>query len=355
MSFGFTRLLDVFLGRGESAITVPALDGALRPNRKLDDAAERIAIEQPSGIASRPDGILVSSGDRVFRWGGGAWVPVHKAEAAISCLAEAGDGIAIGLENGTVGIVGGRHGGAKFEATPDARCPVAVAVIDGSLYVCHGSAVHGPAHWQRDLLERNASGSVWRIDLASGKRNRLANNLAFPAGIAAHRDAVIVSESWRHRVLRLDRSTGKVLDIVLGDLPGYPGHIASDGRGGCFLSVFAPRSQLVEFVLREPRFKQRMIAEVEPRYWVAPTYRSGGSFYEPLQGGGVKHLGILKPWAPTLSFGMVVRLDESGLPLESFQSRADGKTHGIVATVVHDGALHAVSRGDNLIAKVGAP
>jgi hypothetical protein len=31
------------LGRGEAAVTVPALDGALRPNNRLDEASRLIA------------------------------------------------------------------------------------------------------------------------------------------------------------------------------------------------------------------------------------------------------------------------------------------------------------------------
>ena len=355
MTFTLTGILDAVLGRGESAITVPALDGALRPNRKLDGAFERIAIDRPSGLIVRPDGIVASSANEIRRLqAGGAWVPVYKADTTISCLGEAGDGIAVGLENGTVEIIGGRFDGATLKPTPEARCPVAIAALEDSLYVCHGSASNSPSAWQRDLMERNASGSVWLYDLAaSGNRRRLADRLAFPAGIVANRETLIVSESWRHRVLRLQRSTGAVLDVPFGDLPGYPGQISRDGTQGYFLSVFAPRSQLVEFILREPRYKRRMLAEVDPRYWVAPCYRAGRSFYEPLQGGGVKHLGMLKPWAPTLSFGMVIRMDENCLPIESFQSRADGRTHGVVGAVLHGDSLCVASRGDGVIARLG--
>lgn len=353
MTFIVTRMLDAVLGRGESAITVPALDGALRPNRRLDEAPERIATPCPAAIVASAAGVLVASGKEILRLGAdGAWSPVHEAEANIACLGEMGGGLAVGLEDGTVIVVGGRFDGAKFAATPEARCPVAVAGIEDCLYVCHGSAVHGPSAWQRDLLERNASGSIWRLEPASGSRHKIAQGLAFPAGIVANRETLVVSESWRHRLLRLDRANGKMLDAPFADIPGYPGQIVHDGNGGYLLSIFAPRSQLVEFVLREPRFRRRMMDEVEPRHWVAPTWRAGRSFYEPLMGGGVKHLGILKPWSPTLSFGMVVRMDENCLPLDCFQSRADGRTHGIVGAVRHGDALYAASRGDEVVVRL---
>ena len=353
MMSGLTRILDAVLGRGESAITIPALDGALRPNRQLDEAGERVAIDCPSGIIARPEGVLVSNADRIHRLdAGGAWTLFHQAQATISCLGDAGDGIAIGLENGDVEMIGGRFGGVKFEPVAGARCPTAIAGGEDRLYVCHGSASNGPSAWQRDLLERNSSGSVWRLDPASGDRRRLADHLAFPAGVIVDREALVVSESWKNRIVRLDRTTGKLLDAPLGDLPGYPGQLSRDGERGYFLSVFAPRSQLFEFILREPGYKRQMLAEIDPRFWVAPTYRTGRSFYEPMQGGGVKQLGILKPWAPTLSFGMVVRMDENCIPLESFQSRANGATHGVVGAARFGDSLYVASRGNNVIAKL---
>ena len=38
----------------------------------------------------------------------------------------------------------------------------------GALYVAQGSARHRPSDWAVDLMSKNAFGSVWRIDLASG-------------------------------------------------------------------------------------------------------------------------------------------------------------------------------------------
>ncbi len=355
MSLAVTRILDRVLGRGDGAITVPALDGAFRPNRRLDESSHRIAIEQPSCIIAGPDGVLVGSGDEIRRLDAdGGWHCVHKAETAVSCLCAVGGGLAVGLEDGTVKVVGGRFDGARFAPGAEDRCPVAIDGFEDCLYVCHGSASNGPSEWQRDLMERNASGSVWLLEPASGGRHRIADRLAFPAGIVAGPETLLVSESWRHRVIRLERSTGRPLDVPLGDLPGYPGRISRAGERGYLLSLFAPRSQLVEFVLREPGYRRRMLREIDPRYWIAPAYRAGRSFYEPLQGGGVKHLGIMKPWAPTRSFGMVVRLDENGLPVESFQSRADGRTHGVVGAVRHGDSLHVASRGDDVVVRLEA-
>jgi hypothetical protein len=82
---------------------------------------------------------------------------------------------------------------------------------------------------------------------------------------------------------------------------------------------------------------------------VAPRLRSGRSFYESLQGGGVKHLGMLKPWAPTMSAGLCVKLDAAFQPRSSLQSRADGVTHGVTAAVEHQGQIFAAARGDGIV------
>lgn len=353
MTFVFTRALDALLGRGDSAITVPALDGALRPNRRLDEAQERISISAPGGIVVGPDGITVSSGGelRLLESGGQTRV-LYRASAEISSMAAIGDGIALGLEDGRIAIFGGKFDGAEFPALDGARCPTAMVEADGCLYIAHGSAQNSPSDWQRDLMERNTSGSIWRLNLADSSRQRIADRLAYPAGIAINGDSLVVSESWKHRVIQLDKQTGEVQRILQHDLPGYPGHLGPGPGKGFVMTMFAPRNQLVEFILREHQYRRRMISDIDPRYWVAPKLRSGRSFYEPLQGGGVKHLGILKPWAPTLSFGMVALMDENGLPYESFQSRADGATHGITGAVIHDNSLYAVSKGDDVVVRL---
>jgi hypothetical protein len=350
MSFFFTRALDSFFGRGDSAITVPALDGALRPNRRLDDAVDRIPVRAPGGLAVSGDGLVVSSGAELRTLSGDRLL--YQAATEISCLAPVGDGIALGLDDGRVSVIGGEFDGLEFSAQDGACCPTAIFGQDDVLYVCHGSAQNAPSAWQRDLMERNASGSIWRLNLRHGACQRVAAGLAYPAGLALTAEGLIVAESWKHRIVLLDKTTGVMRKVIQGDLPGYPGHISSRPGAGYAMTMFAPRNQLVEFILREDQYRKRMMAEIDPRYWVAPSYRSGRSFYEPLQGGGVKHLGILKPWAPTLSFGMVVLLDENCLPTDSFQSRADGATHGISGAVIHDNALYAASRGDDVVVRL---
>jgi hypothetical protein len=347
---GLVRALDSLFGRGEAAVTVPPLDGALRPNRLLDEAASRTALDGVDCLARQGDGLVASAGSETFLLGAdGAWGRRHGYRSAIACLASVGDeGIAVALADGEILVEGGAFDGRRYRADARATCITAMVARGAELYVANGSAKNGLESWQRDLLERNASGSIWRIDLESGAARRVADGLAWPAGLAADTAGLVFSEAWRHRLARIDPALPGAPEPLLADLPAYPGRIAP-AEGGYWLALFAPRSQLVEFVLREPAYSRRMMAEVPPPYWVAPNLRSGRSFYESLQGGGVKHLGLLKPWAPTMSAGLCVKLDRAFQPRSSLQSRADGRTHGVTSVAEHRGSVHVAARGDGVV------
>ena len=44
-------------------------------------------------------------------------------------------------------------------------------------------------------------------------------------------------------------------------------------------------------------------------------------------------MGIHKPWAPSRSYGLVVRLDAAMRPVASFHSRANGHRHGVTSAI----------------------
>lgn len=92
-----------------------------------------------------------------------------------------------------------------------------------------------------------------------------------------------------------------------------------------------------------------MIAQVPRPYWIAPAYGSGKSFLEPLQCGGIRTMGVHKPWAPSRSWGLVVRLDADMNPVQSWHSRANGTRHGICSAIAAEGRILAASRGADLV------
>ena len=338
-------LLDFFRGQ---AVTVPPMDGALRPNSALDEADIVKSCEEPDNIVSAAGKLIYSSGRDIFAMSGGK--PIASFDSAITALAANSSGtIAVGLNTG--GIVFHK---SKVSPLDGFNCPTALA-FDGvnDLYICNGSDTHSASAWAADLMQKNSSGSLWHVSLDSGERRCLAKNLAFPYGfvVDAPNGRVVVSEAWRHRLVSIPIEGGTPKP-VLAKLAGYPARITRKSSGGFILCLFAPRNRLIEFVLQEDDYRNAMLGEVDNRYWIAPSLSASRSFLEPLQNGGVKTMGIHKPWSPSRSYGLIVELDSNFLPITSYHSRANGTRHGVTSAIEHDGKIIATSRGGNLILRV---
>lgn len=353
------RFSDRLLGRGDSAVTVPAMDGALQPNTLLDEALVVETAVEPDNLVVWQGALLYSSRADIRKVGQQA--PLHRLPAPVSCLAAWQDQLLLaGLEDGSLWM-GGPHDPdlrpVRWSGAPALVCPTALWVLDAqTVLVAQGSSRNGPADWQLDLMQKNRLGSVWQWDLATGKAFRLLDKLAWPAGLAQDgQGRLLISESWRHRLLQwpLDGTARRPAEI-LTDLPAYPGRLTADGAGGYWLALFAPRSQLVELVLREKRYRQDMLRELDRAHWICPAWASKRSFKEPLQRGGLKQMGILKPWAPTRSYGLALYLDADLNPVCSRHSRADGQRHGITSVLAAQGTLYATSRGGNLVLSMEA-
>lgn len=346
---GLIRTIDNLLGRGEAAVTVPALDGALRPNRLLDQA-RRLPLAGVDCLASVGNRLHASAGRSLFTLvDGDAWRLETEYPNEIADVAAVGlDGLCIAFDSGEILLRGGAFDGRKYRLGAEVGCITALFVQESTLWVANGSAQNRRSDWQTDLLKRSSTGSIWQLDLQSGSAVRLADGLAYPAGLWVDEGGVTFSEAWRHRLVRIRRQKGGTASVLYNDLPGYPGRLTA-ATDGFWLAVFAPRSQLVEFVMREPSYRDRMISQVPREFWIAPKLRSGRSFYEPLQGGGVKHLGILKPWSPTMSAGLCVKLDRDFQPEFSLHSRADGATHGVTSVTEHGGRVFAAAQGDDVV------
>jgi hypothetical protein len=112
-----------------------------------------------------------------------------------------------------------------------------------------------------------------------------------------------------------------------------------------WVALLALRTYLVEFVLREDRFRERMIAEIPMQDWIRPALRTTNTVREPLQLGGARHLGETKPWAPARSYGLVGEMDAAGDFVRSFHSRPGKHRHGTVAVLAAGDRLVALAAG----------
>ncbi|WP_420467082.1 hypothetical protein [Panacagrimonas sp.] len=338
---------------GSEAVALPMMDGALRPNRRLDEAA--LIGEALPGcddlVALGNGSLLVGAGNRILRLSGpGLTARATWCDCAgtVSALAATGDDTVYAAVSG-VGVVRieqGRPGACLQQADGQPlRCVTALAALpDGRLAIAEGSSVNAAEDWARDLLECRAHGRVVIAAADLSSASTLASGLAWPNGLLARGASLWVSEAWRHRVQSWPLAGGAATE-VLHKLPGYPARLSPDPDGGAWLSLLAVRTQLLEFVLREPVYRQEMLATVDPRYWIAPSLQASGHYLEPLQGGAIKKLGIVKPWAPPRSYGLVLRLSDRGEIVDSLHSRVDGRYHGTTASLRLGGRLIVVSKG----------
>jgi hypothetical protein len=371
---------DWILGRGESSITIPIFDGALKPNQILEGAEVVAEFENPADIAADSRGILVADGTRVVRLArtnpphsngevapsygdGGVMTPNTTAAhdpsvgdyaatspsewgGTVTALCALPDGgIAVAVDGKEVRVQGGPFDG--FASTGPANAPFQAAnaigrLADGSLAVTDGSLQQPCDHWVHDLMGRGASGRLISVDPKTGQAREMARGLEYAFGACAMDGDILVSESWRHRLIAVGSGRPRP---VLTRLPVYPSRLVPATGGGFWLTAFIARTQLVEFVLRENAFRRRMMNEIEPEHWIAPRLRSGKSYLEPMQGAHLRTMGVLKPWAPPRSYGLVVRLSATGQPVYSLHSRVDGLNHGVVAAAEFDGALYLLAKG----------
>ena len=349
----FLDIVDWLKGSGRYSTSVPAMDGALKANDALDAADELYRGTEPDNLVCFGGTLHFSIANEVLRLDLGEVPGARSAaefRADVTCLAAVDEQLAVGLESGEVRILGGRFDGMMIDRVGD-RCtkaPVAARFENAqTLLLALGSQDYAPSAWKRDLMEGNASGSVWRIDLSSGKSKLLCDQMAFPYGIeVVSGGAILVSESWRHRIL--DISSGQPR-VVADDLPFYPARITTTASGDVLVCGFAPRRQIVEFILREKKFLERMISDIPERYWMAPALSSGGDYWEPLQRGQVRHHGVLKPWSPTKSYGLVATMDTEGRFLSSIHCRAGGFRHGITSAIEYGSQIIMTSKGGGTV------
>src|SRR6266566_2913497 len=282
---------DRFLGRGDATITVPSFDGALKPNQILEKAETIGQFDAPEDLATDGKALYIADGSAVLRLDGTVATEVRRFDRNITALCCLPDG-------GIAAALDGRE--VQVFATPSASSPCttisdpALNAINalspgpqGTLIATDGSTARPYRQWVYDLMERGRSGKVLSLDIASGSVRPIASGLSFGFGACAAGEDVFVGESWR----------------------------------------------------------RRMMTEIDPEYWIAPKLKSGQSFLEPMQGAHIKTMGVVKPWAPPRSYGLVVRLDANGVPLYAVHSRVDGVNHGVVAAVEIDGSLFALAKG----------
>ncbi|MCF8082589.1 MAG: SMP-30/gluconolactonase/LRE family protein [Deltaproteobacteria bacterium] len=346
---------------------IPPMDAGLLPN----DALDRFQVV-PSSLMEIDDIVFdargyfyISSKNQVFRFRAGneedftVFAEFDGPAGGLNfCLdgklmvCVAGKGVAfVGDDGALVGTVD------MADALP-IRCALsAVTGPDGAVYIAEGTIYHEPTDWYVDLMEKRQAGRLIRCDPDTFETEVLLSGLSYPYGVAISRNQkwLLVSESWKHTLSRfpIDNIKENRREIVVPNLPGYPGRITYSSDGGYWMCIFAMRTYLVDFVLTENKYRKMMMRSIDPAYWIRPALFSGEDFLEPLQAAHAITLGILKPWAPPRSYGLVLKMDEDFEVTKSFHCRTGGKRHGISGAAEKEGELYIVSKGNNMVLRSG--
>ncbi|MEJ8573539.1 hypothetical protein [Microbaculum marinum] len=343
----------MFGRRAEAQPSFPLLDGPLRPNDALEEA-EAIPVAEPHDMCIAADGsLLVSSGASLLRmndWGDGGPVRVAEFGGAVTALACRDDGLAaVGIEGEGVKVLDADfavHDGLYETDTRPTGTTALVFASNGDLLAADAGRDGGAYPYTRELFADSGGGRILRIS-ENGTTTTVASQLRCPHGmVETSAGSLVISECWASGL----RTTGP--EAGFNELPGNPGRIHRRQSGGYLLACLSRRDPLIDFIRTEEAFAARMMAEIEPEYWVAPRLSAQADYRYPVQSGATRLFGETKPWAPSLSYGLVVLLDTDFQPGASLHSRANGTRHGITTAVEWRGGIVALSRGSGELLRV---
>jgi hypothetical protein len=340
-------------------VEVPPMELGLTPNDLLDQAKpvtaagdRQVSPGAIDDVARCGDGgVAVARGHHVEFWDSGGRAGTLTLPGRVTALAAA-DRVLAAVDGHGIYALGGD--GPEPFATDEALRSCVTALLahpDGGFLAAVGSTGHDLDSWAYDLFRRRATGVVLRVS-GTGKVQHTRSGLAWPAGLALAGGDVLVSLAHQHRIDRIDPASLEPAGTFMTQLPAYPWRITPAARGGGYwLSLPLVRSAFTELLLQEDAFLADMMATVDRDSWYGPSMAGGTIFREPLQFGGLRALGRLKPWAPPRSYGLVAQVDAGGRVLRSLHSRAGGTVHGVVAAVeTADGLLVAARSRSELLA-----
>jgi sugar lactone lactonase YvrE len=196
---------------------------------------------------------------------------------------------------------------------------------DGRIYFSDASDKFDHTEYLYDMLEARPHGRLLRYDPATKKTEVLLDGLYFANGVALsqNEDFLLVNETYRFRITRYwltgDRA-GKSEPFV-ENLPGYPDNINRAPDGTFWLALFTVRNPTGDWLSPRP-FTKSVLAKLPSFMWPKP---------EP--------------------YAFVVKLDEQGKVLDSFQDPSGQRLFAITSAVESDGYLYLGSLLNDRIGK----
>lgn len=294
-------------GRGPEDV---AIDPEGRPVTGLADGriirfpATGGPAEEIADVGGRPLGIEIDA----------------DGESLIVCNAK------LGLQrvtpDGRTQVLADRFGDSVFRLTNNA----AVA-RDGTIYFSVSSHRWGMAEYTTDILERTATGALYRRD-TNGELDVVMGGLAFANGVAlsSTEDFVLVAELGSYRIHRIWLTTERAgtKDLLCENLPGFPDNL-NVGNGLVWCGFPGTRDRVLDAMLPRPRLR-------------ALAYRLPAR---------------LRPPRPS-RHGFVAAFDETGRVLANFQDPT-GRVAVTTSAIPHGRYLYVGSLTQPSLAVVALP
>jgi sugar lactone lactonase YvrE len=145
--------------------------------------------------------------------------------------------------------------------------------------------------------------------------------------LSQHEEFVLVNETYRFRIARywLKGERAGKSDVFVDNLPGYPDNITSNRRGTFWLALVTVRNDTSDGLAPHPFFKN-VLAKLPRAFLPKPQ-----------------------------PYGFVIKLDETGRILQSFQDPTGEHVPAITSAFEHDGYLYLGSLSNNFIGKFKLP
>lgn len=324
------------------ARTVPPMDTGLRPNLRLDGAAELLPAGEyePDDVVATAGGLVFSSGHDVFSVRGDEVTRLVSFGRPVTALTVRDEQIVAAVDGR--GLVSVSQSGETEDLctdTPVTTCVTALATDGSALLATVGSTKVG--QWPRALVTGDRSGLLVRVHGAQAEV--VSERLAWPSGVGVADGEVLLSLSLDHRV-EARSAPGKQGRVLSANLPVYPGRVHVGADGWWFAAPYI-RNRVTELLLDEPALLAEMTEKISPDEWFVPRLRAGDPFTDTMQMGQLRVLGVVKSWAPARSCGLVFRMDPTGRVAESAHARVDSSRHGVTGLTVHNGHVIAAARG----------
>jgi ribose transport system permease protein len=202
---------------------------------------------------------------------------------------------------------------------------------DGRVFFSEATTRYEMHEWPVDSLEARGNGRIVCYDPNTSITRTVLRNLLFPNGIAIANDAqsLMFCETWGCTVKRywFDGPKKGRVEIVIGDLPGYPDNINRASDGNYWLALVGMRAPSFDLALRMPGFRRRMAKRLPSDEWMYPN----------------------------INVGCVVKINERGDVLQAWWDR-DGMNHPMITSMrEHRGHLYIGGLSNNRIGRIRLP